>query len=98
MRGSLLEGGCADDDIRILDTQAVLEGASADLQQLNPLVRALGSEASVTEGHREGAAAGQTFLVAYAPSALDTDRLMRVARRAGYVKAQKYDWFTVTDL
>jgi hypothetical protein len=38
------------------------------------------------------------LLIAYAPSDLDTQRLMNVARRVGYVKAQKYDRFTVTDL
>ena len=98
MQWSLAEGGYAEDDIKILDTKRVLEGASADLEQLNPLVRALGAEAQATESHRTGAAAGHTFLVAYAPSDLDTDRLMNVARRIGYVKAQKYDRFTVTEL
>jgi hypothetical protein len=98
MHWSLVEGGYAEDDIKILDTKRVLEGASADLEQLNPLVRALGEEARATESHRAGAAAGHTFLVAYAPSDLDTERLMNVARRIGYVKAQKYDRFTVTEL
>jgi len=72
--------------------------ASADLEQLSPLVRALGEEAQATASHRAGAAAGHTFLVAYAPSDLDTQRLMNVARRIGYAKAQKYDRFTVTEL
>ena len=98
MQWSLVDGGYAEDDIKLLDTKRVLEGASADLEQLNPLVRALGAEAQATESHRTGAAAGHTFLVAYAPSDLDTDRLMNVARRIGYVKAQKYDRFTVTEL
>src|SRR5687767_11513925 len=98
MQWSLVEGGYAADDIKLLDTKRVLEGASADLEQLNPLVRALGAEVQATESHRAGAAAGHTFLVAYAPSDLDTDRLMNVARRIGYVKAQKYDRFTVTEL
>jgi hypothetical protein len=98
MRRSLLEGGYTEDDIKLLDTERVLQGASADLDQLSPLVRALGSEAEATESHRAGAAAGHTFLVAYAPSELDTERLMNVARRVGYVRAQKYDRFTVTEL
>jgi hypothetical protein len=98
MQWSLVEGGYGEDDIRILDTQRVLEGATADLEQLSPLVRALGEEAGATESHRAGAAAGHTFLVAYAPSDLDTERLMNVARRIGYLKAQKYDRFKVTEL
>ena len=95
---SLLEGGYDEGDIKLLDTQRVLEGTTADLEQLSPLVRALGSEVQATESHQAGAAAGHTFLVAYAPSDLDTERLMNVARRVGYVKAQKYDRFTVTEL
>jgi hypothetical protein len=98
MQWSLIEGGYTESDIKLLDTQRVLEGASADLEQLNPLVRALGAEKQITESHRAGAAAGYTFLVAYAPSDLDTERLMNVARRIGYEKAQKYDRFTVTEL
>ena len=78
--------------------ERVLEGASADLEQLSPLVRALGYEAQATETHKNAAAAGQSLLIAYAPSELDTERLMNVARRVGYLKAQKYDRFTVTEL
>ncbi len=97
LRGALLEGGYAEDDVQILSIEQVTKGASADLEHLNPLVRALGSEAQTTEGHLASAQAGHTLLIAYAPSDLDTQRLMNVARRIGYVKAQKYDRFTVTD-
>jgi hypothetical protein len=98
MQWSLIEGGYDEDDIQILDTELVLEKAGKDLEELNPLGRALGEEAQATASHVAGAAQGHTFLVAYAPSELDTSRLMNVARRIGYVKAQKYDRFTVTDL
>jgi hypothetical protein len=98
MQWSLIEGGYDEDDIKILDTKLVSEKAGKDLEELNPLVRALGAEADATATHVAGAAQGHTFLVAYAPSELDTSRLMNVARRIGYVKAQKYDRFTVTDL
>ena len=74
------------------------QGSSEDLQNLSPLMRMLGSERGIMEGHRAAAGAGQTFLLAYAPSDLDTERLMNVARRIGYVSAQKYDRFTLTDL
>jgi hypothetical protein len=94
----LLDGGYAEDDVRIMDTQRVLEGSSTDLEQLSPLIKALGSESRVLESHKTGAAAGQIFLIAYAPSELDTERLMSVARRTGYVQAHKYDRFTLTEL
>ena len=98
MRWSLIEGGYDKDDVQLLDTEKVLEIATQELESLNPLVRAVGAESSATESHISGAAAGQSFLVAYAPSELDTERLMNVARRIGYVKAQKYDRFSVTEL
>src|SRR4051812_9598816 len=44
MQWSLVEGGYSESDIKLLDTERVLEGSTADLQQLNPLVRALGAE------------------------------------------------------
>jgi hypothetical protein len=98
MRWSLIEGGYAEEDVKLLDTEKVLEIASAELEQLNPLVRAVGGEAEATQSHIAGATAGQIFLVAYAPSELDTERLMNVARRVGYVRAQKYDRFSVAEL
>jgi hypothetical protein len=97
-RRSLIEGGYAEDDVRLMDTNRVLEGSSADLEHLSPLIKALGSEASMMESHRSGAAAGQTFLIAYAPSDLDAERLMNVARRSGFIRAHKYDRFTFTEL
>ncbi|CAN5796754.1 hypothetical protein BH24GEM1_BH24GEM1_03590 [soil metagenome] len=38
------------------------------------------------------------FLLAYAPSDLETQRVMNVARRVGDDKAHKYDRFTITKL
>jgi hypothetical protein len=64
-RQLLLDGGYAEDDVRIMDTGRVLEGSSADLEQLSPLIKALGSESRVMESHRAGAVEGQTFLLAY---------------------------------
>jgi hypothetical protein len=98
MRWSLIEGGYNEEDVMLLDSERVLELATAELEQLNPLVRAAGDEFRATESHIAGARAGQQFLVAYAPTELDTERLMNVARRIGYVKAQKYDRFSVTVL
>jgi hypothetical protein len=97
-RQQLIDGGYDEEDVQLMDTQRVLEGSTADLEQLSPLIRALGSESELMEGHRAGAEAGQTFLIAYAPSDLDAQRLMNVARRQGYLRAQKYDRFSFTEL
>ena len=47
---------------------------------------------------RAGAEAGHTFLIAYAPSDLDAQRLMNVARQQGFLRVQKYDRFSFTEL
>lgn len=98
MGQALRDGGYEAEDIKILDTARVLAGSSSDLEHLNPLVRALGTESDLTAGHQAGAALGHTFVIVYAPSDLDTSRVMNVARRIGFAKAQKYDRFTVTTL
>ena len=49
-------------------------------------------------GRRPGPGAGHAFLLAYAPSEADTERLMKVARRVGFTQAHKYDRFTITEL
>jgi hypothetical protein len=98
VRQMLVDGGYDEDDVQIMDTERVLQGSTEDLQNLSPLMKLLGSEAAIMEGHKAAAGAGRTFLLAYAPSDLDTARLMNVARRIGYVSAQKYDRFTLTDL
>jgi hypothetical protein len=94
----LVDGGYDEDDVRVMDRARVMEGSSGDLEHLSPLIKLLGSESDILESHKSGAASGQTFLIAYAPSDLDTQRLMNVARRVGYVSAQKYDRFTFTKL
>jgi hypothetical protein len=98
VRQQLIDGGYDDEDVLLMDSAQVLEGSTADLEHLSPLIRALGSEPDLMEGHRAGAEAGQTFLIAYAPSDLDAQRLMNVARRQGYLRAQKYDRFSFTEL
>ena len=98
VRQLLVDGGYDDEDVQIMDTAKVLEGSSADLEHLSPFIKALGGEARIMESLKAGADAGHAFLIAYAPSELDTERRMNVVRRVGYVKAQKYDRFTFTEL
>lgn len=98
VRRLLIEGGYDEEDVHALDTQRVLEGTTEDLKQLSPLIKALSTEGDLVKRHQAGAAAGDTFLLAYAPSDLDTERLMNVARRVGYERAHKYDRFTITEL
>ena len=98
VRRLLIEGGYDEEDVHALDTQRVLEGTTEDLKQLSPLIKALSTEGDLVKRHQAGATARDTFLLAYAPSDLDTERLMNVARRVGYERAHKYDRFTITEL
>ena len=98
VRQQLIDGGYDEEDVLLMDPDSVLKGSTADLEQLHPLIKALGMETEIMEGHRAGAAAGQSFLIAYAPSDLDAQRLMNVARRHNYLRAQKYDRFSFTEL
>ena len=81
-----------------MDTARVLAGTTEDLRELSPLIKMLGSEGDLIRDHQAGAAAGNAFLLAYAPSDLETQRLMNVARRVGFTKAHKYDRYTITQL
>ncbi len=97
-RRLLIDGGYDEDDVQVLDRERVARGTSEDLKHLSPVIKALGTEGDVIRSHQQHAAHGDTFLLAYAPSDLDTQRLMNVARRVGYGSASKYDRFTMTRL
>ena len=84
VRQLLLDGGYDEEDVHVLDTERVLKGTTEDLKDLSPVIKMLGSEGELIRGHQKGAAAGHTFLLAYAPSELETERLMNVARRVGF--------------
>jgi hypothetical protein len=98
VRKLLIDGGYDEGDVEVMDTQRVMQGTSEDLEQLSPVIKALGTEEDLIRSHQAQAAEGKTFLLAYAPSDLDTQRLMNVARKVGYRTAHKYDRFTITDL
>jgi len=98
MRKLLLDGGYDEQDVHVLDTARVLAGTTDDLKNLSPIIRALGIEGELIRRHQEAAASGASFVLAYAPSDQETQRLMNVARRVGFVNAHKYDRFTITRL
>ncbi len=98
VRRRLVDGGYDEDDVQLLDTERVKQGTSDDLRQLGPVMKALGSEGDLIRDHQALAAKGNTFLLVYAPSDLDTQRVMNVARKVGYHRAHKYDRFTIAEL
>ena len=97
-RRLLVDGGYDEQDVQVLDRDQVMRGSSEDLKHLSPVIKALGNEGDLIRSHQQQAAHGDSFLLAYAPSDLDTQRLMNVAKRVGYEAANKYDRFTITRL
>lgn len=98
VRQLLVDGGYDDEDVHVLETDRVMKATTEDLKDLSPLVQLLGTEEDLIKGHQQAASAGAAFLLAYAPSDLETERVMNVARRVGFASAHKYDRFTITTL
>src|SRR3712207_2251290 len=62
-RRRLVDGGYDEEDVQLMDTEQVKKGTSEDLQQLGPVMRALGSEGDLIRDHQSQAAGGATFLL-----------------------------------
>ena len=98
MRQLLIDGGYDEPDVTPWSSSDVAAGARELQQSASVIARIFGAEMAAMDKHIELADAGYTFVVAYCPSELDTQRLMNVARRFRHGLAQKYDRFTITKL
>jgi hypothetical protein len=98
MRQLLIDGGYDEPDVTLWSSSDVATGARELQQSASVIARIFGAEMAAMDKHIELADAGYTFVVAYCPSELDTQRLMNVARRFRHGLAQKYDRFTITKL
>jgi hypothetical protein len=97
-RELLIMGGYDPEDVFLSDPATVMEHTKAHLGSASPLAKALGPEHAAETRHQELAQRGHTFLLAYAPSELDTERLLNVVRRFRCGLAQKYDRFVLQEL
>jgi hypothetical protein len=95
VRQVLIAGGYDPGDVQVVPSQAVVAGATRSLEAASPLVRVLGCEHDTLTAHVELATRGFTFMLVYAPSNLDTERVMAVVRRFEYGLAHKFDRFAV---
>jgi hypothetical protein len=98
MRQLLIDGGYDERDVILWDSAQVATGARELRQSASVIAKIFGAELEAMDQHIELANAGYTFLGAYSPSDLDTQRVMNVARRFRYALAQKYDRFSITEL
>ena len=95
---ALIAGGYEPADVQLVPKEAVVERATRALDHAGPPVRVLGWEHEALTAHVELARRGFTFMLIYAPSDLDTERVMAVARRFEYGLAHKFDRFAVHEL
>jgi hypothetical protein len=97
MRQLLIDGGYDERDVILWDSAQVATGARELRQSASVIAKIFGAELEAMDKHIELADAGYTFLGAYSPSDLDTQRVMNVARRFRHALAQKYDRFSITE-
>ena len=97
LRQLLIDGGYDEPDATLWSSSEVAAGARELQQSASVIARIFGAEIAAMDKHIELADAGYTFVVAYCPSDLDTQRVMNVARRFRYALAQKYDRFSITE-
>jgi hypothetical protein len=81
IRQLLIDGGYDERDVTLAESAQVAQGARELLQSASIIAKLFGAELDAMHKHIELADAGDTFLIAYSPSDLDTKRLMNVARR-----------------
>jgi hypothetical protein len=98
VRESLMEGGYEADDVQIVPPDIVVDQVSQMAQEQGLAARMLGSEQEALEKQRQMAEQRATFLLVYAPSDLDTERAMKVARRHDVELAHKYDRFSIRSM
>jgi hypothetical protein len=80
MRQLLIDGGYDEPDVTLWSSSDVATGARELQQSASVIARIFGAEMAAMDKHIELADAGYTFVVAYCPSELDTQRLMNVAQ------------------
>jgi hypothetical protein len=97
-RELLIMGGYDPEDVFLSDPATVFEHTKAHLGSAGALAKNIGPEYAAETRHQELAKEGYTFLLAYAPSDLDTERVLNVVRRFRLKLAQKYDRFALSEL
>ena len=97
IKDALLTGGYDEDDVLYFGPQRVAERTGAMMDQAGPLAH-LGSTVDAIRTHHELARDGAHFLMIYAPTDPEADRVMNVVRRENFRLAQKFHRFAIQDL
>lgn len=94
-RDDLLAGGYDELEVEALSPESFRREAEDIVEQSNSFLAGVGAENKVTIAYEKHAEDGHGLLIAYAPSAAETDRAMRVFRRYGVLDAHKYHRFAI---
>lgn len=97
-RGFLIEGGYAEGEVEIADAERFEEMTRQHLNGGRTVTRILGTEHESEARYLQLAKEGHVFLLAYSPTELDAERLMRVVQRFDFVLADKFDRLSIHHL
>jgi hypothetical protein len=93
----LFAGGYDADDAMLFDASDVIPSAQGQLENADWLGR-LGRADEMVQTHLNAAKGGSTFLLVYAPSDGEAERVMNVARRVPFQFVHRYHRFAIETL
>jgi hypothetical protein len=93
----LVTGGYDEQDAMLFDAGDVIPSAQKQLENADWLAR-LGRADEMVQTHLSAAKGGSTFLLVYAPSDPEAERVMNVARRGPVQFAHRYRRFAIETL
>jgi hypothetical protein len=97
VRGDLLSGGYDEDDCRLVRCDEVIPTAEGQLGDADWLSR-LGKADEMLGRHLAAAKRGSTFLLIYAPTDTEAERVMNVVRRVPFDFAHRYRRFAIQEM
>lgn len=98
VRQRLMAGGYGENDVEVVDAERIAALASRHLSHGRNVTRILGTEHESEARYLQLAREEHVFLLAYAPTDLDADRLMNVVRQFDYTLADKFDRLSIHHL
>jgi hypothetical protein len=94
-RTFLLDGGYAEGEVEIADSERFELLTRQHLNDGSTVTRIFGTEHESEARYLQLAKEGHVFLLAYSPTELDAERLMRVVQRFDFVLADKFDRLSI---
>lgn len=97
-RTLLVDGGYAEDEVELADSERFEQLTRQHLNSGSTVTRVFGTEHESEARYLQLAKEGHVFLLAYSPTELDAERLMRVVQRFDFVLADKFDRLSIHHL